>query len=108
MINDDILAIKDNILKTVGDTCVKIILFGSYAYGEPKKNSDYDFYVVLKDDSEKPVLVLQKIYRNLAHRPMPPSIDVLAGYKSRFELRSSQPTMERRIANHGVVLYEQC
>jgi predicted nucleotidyltransferase len=33
MINNDILAIKDSILKTVGDDCEKIILFGSYAHG---------------------------------------------------------------------------
>jgi len=107
MINDDIIAIKDNILNTVGETCEKIILFGSYAYGEPRKDSDYDFFVVLKDDTEKPILVFQKIYRSLAKRPMPPSIDVLANYKSRFEWRSTQPTIERRIANDGVILYER-
>ena len=107
MINDDIIAIKDNILNTVGETCEKIILFGSYAYGTPGKDSDYDFFVVLQDDTEKPILVLQKIYRNLAKRPMNPSIDVLANYKSNFEWRSTQPTIERRIANDGVILYER-
>jgi len=107
VINDDIIAIKDNILNAVGETCEKIILFGSHAYGEPRKDSDYDFFVVLKDDTEKPILVLQKIYRSLAKRPMIPSVDVLANYKSHFEWRSTQPTIERRIANDGVVLYEQ-
>jgi len=107
MINDDIIAIKDNILNTVGETCEKIILFGSYAYGTPREDSDYDFFIVLRDDTEKPILVLQKIYRGLAKRSMIPSIDVLANYKSRFELRSKQPTIERRIANDGVVLYER-
>jgi predicted nucleotidyltransferase len=107
MINDEILTIKDNILSTVGETCEKIILFGSYAYGTPHKDSDYDFFVVLKDDSEKPILALQKIYRNLAKRPMLTSIDVLANYKSRFEWRSTQPTIERRIAAEGVILYER-
>jgi predicted nucleotidyltransferase len=28
----------------------KIILFGSYAYGNPDKDSDIDLYVVTKDD----------------------------------------------------------
>ena len=107
MISDDIIAIKDNILNTVGETCEKIILFGSHAYGTPRKDSDYDFFVVLRDDSEKPILILQKIYRSLAKGPMKPSIDVLANYKSRFEWRSTQPTIERRIANDGVVLYER-
>jgi uncharacterized protein len=107
MVNDDIIAIKDSILDTVGDICEKIILFGSHAYGTPRKESDYDFFVVLKDDSEKPILVLQKIYRNLARRPMLIPVDILANYKSRFEWRSTQPTIERRIANDGVVLYER-
>ena len=107
MISEDIIAIKDNILNTVGETCEKIILFGSYAYGTPRKDSDYDFFVVLRDESEKPILVLQKIYRSLARRPMTPSVDVLANYKSHFEWRSTQPTIERRIAKDGVVLYER-
>ena len=63
MINDTIIAIKDSILSTVGDGCEKIFLFGSYAYGTPNKDSDYDFYVVLKDGMENPILVLQKIYQ---------------------------------------------
>jgi len=107
MINDDIIAIKDTILNTVGETCEKIILFGSHAYGTPREGSDYDFFVVLKDDSEKPILVLQKIYRGLAKRPMLTPVDVLANYRSRFEWRSTQPTIERRIANDGFVLYER-
>ena len=28
----------------------KIILFGSYAYGEPNEESDIDLYIVTKDD----------------------------------------------------------
>ena len=107
MINDDIIAIKNNILDTVGKTCKRIILFGSHAYGTPREDSDYDFFVILKDDSEKPILVLQRIYRSLAKRPMLTPVDVLANYKSRFEWRSTQPTIERRIANDGMVLYER-
>jgi uncharacterized protein len=107
MVNDDIIAIKDTILDAVGETCEKIILFGSHAYGTPREESDYDFFVVLRDDSEKPILTLQKIYRSLARRPMRTPVDVLANYKSSFEWRSTQPTIERRIANNGVVLYER-
>jgi predicted nucleotidyltransferase len=60
MINEDVIAIKDNILNTVGDKCEKIIFFGSYVYGTPHNDSDYDFYVVLKDGTEKPILVYRK------------------------------------------------
>ena len=107
MVNNDIIAVKDSILSVVGDICEKIILFGSHAYGTPRSDSDYDFFVVLKDDSEKPILILQKINRCLAQRPMLISVDVLANYKSRFEWRSTLPTIERRIANEGIVLYER-
>jgi predicted nucleotidyltransferase len=108
MINDDIIKIKDNILKTVGDDCEKIILFGSYAYGTPREDaenpSDYDFYVVLKDGTEKPILVLQKIYQQMCDTGYTP-VDVLADYRNQFEWRSTQPTMERTISKKGVVLY---
>jgi predicted nucleotidyltransferase len=107
MINDDIIAIKDSILKTVGEDCEKIILFGSYAYGTPRDNSDYDVFVVLKDDTEKPILVLQNIYGELAQNPNYKAVDVLANYKSRFEVRSKLPTIERTIAQKGVVLYDR-
>ncbi|GAB6391479.1 MAG: nucleotidyltransferase domain protein [Treponematales bacterium] len=106
MINDDILAIKDSILQTVGGKCEKIYLFGSYAYGTPHKNSDYDLFVVLKDGIENPILILQDIYRNLCDTKCIP-VDVLANYKSRFEWRSTQPTLERKIAKDGVILYER-
>jgi predicted nucleotidyltransferase len=107
MINDDIIAIKESILKTVGKDCEKIILFGSYAYGIPRDGSDYDVFVVLKDDAEKPILVLQNIYGELAQNPNYKAVDVLANYKSRFEVRSKLPTIERTIAQKGVVLYDR-
>jgi len=106
MVNDDIIAIKDNILSTVGDGCEKIFLFGSYAYGTPDKNADYDFYVVLKDEMENPILVMQKIYEYMCDTNYV-SVDVLANYKSQFEKRSVQPTIERTIAQKGVLLYER-
>ena len=106
MVNNEIIAIKDNILSTVGDGCEKIFLFGSYAYGTPQKSSDYDFYVVLKDGMENPLLVMQKIYEYMCDTNYVP-VDVLANYKSRFEQRSTQPTIERTIANKGVLLYER-
>jgi predicted nucleotidyltransferase len=107
MINDEIFAIKNSILKTVGDACEKIYLFGSYAYGTPRENSDYDFFVVLKDGTEKPLEVMENIHCNFGRQGIFKSIDVLASYKSRFEVRSAKPTIERKILNEGVVLYER-
>jgi predicted nucleotidyltransferase len=78
VINDAIIFIKDCILNTVGEDCEKIILFGSYAYGTPDKESDYDFFVVLRDGTEKPISVLQNIYCNLAKNKNYIPVDVLA------------------------------
>ena len=106
MINDEIIAIKDSILNSIGETCEKIILFGSHAYGTPRDNSDYDVFVVLKDGSEKPILVIQSIYQGLAKNPKYKAVDVLANYKNRFEERSKLPCIERTIAEKGIVLYD--
>jgi predicted nucleotidyltransferase len=105
-INSEILDIKDKILGTVKN-CEKIILFGSYAYGTPQKNSDYDFYVVLNDNDKNPFIVMGDIYKTLAKQPMKISVDILANYKNKFETRSKMPTIERTIADKGVVLYER-
>jgi len=106
VINNEIIAIRDNILSTVGDGCEKIFLFGSHAYGTPHKGSDYDFYVVLKDGMENPILVLQKIYEDMCDTNYTP-VDILANYKTCFEQRSVQPTIERTIVRKGIVLYER-
>jgi hypothetical protein len=34
-------------------------------------------------------------------------IDLLANYNNRFEYRSNEPTIERKIAKDGVILYER-
>ena len=106
MVNDEIIKIKDSILDTVGENCEKIILFGSHAYGTPRETSDYDVFVVLKDGSEMPILVLQNIYRGLAQNPNYKAVDVLANYKSRFKVRKKLPTIERTIDQKGIVLYD--
>jgi predicted nucleotidyltransferase len=106
MVNDEILRIKDSILATVPD-CEKIYLFGSYAYGTPRKDSDYDFYVVLNDAcTEKALNVIDRIYHALIYTKGM-YVDILSSHKSRFEDRSRLPTLERTVANRGVLLYDR-
>ncbi|MCL1947740.1 MAG: nucleotidyltransferase domain-containing protein [Chitinivibrionia bacterium] len=104
-INDEILRIKDTILKTT--ECEKIYLFGSYAYGTPSKDSDYDFFVVLKDDIESKYPILEQISLNMAKAKYKMPIDVIADRKRDFEERKILPTIERKIAREGVLLYEK-
>ena len=102
IISDEILKIRDAILEAVPTE--KIYLFGSYAYGTPNDDSDYDLYVVIQDGGMRPIEAVQSIYRSMRgtkRRPM----DVLAGTAETFERRSKQLTLERTIAEEGVVLY---
>jgi predicted nucleotidyltransferase len=105
-VNDEILAIKDIILKTVD--CEKIFLFGSFAYGTPTPDSDYDFYVVVKDDAENPLEIMGKVYFNISKtRRIRRDIDLIGQYKSRFEERSKLRTIEKTIIEKGALLYDK-
>ncbi|MBR0368185.1 MAG: HEPN domain-containing protein [Clostridia bacterium] len=43
MPNDEIQALKDRFIEQLSP--LKVYLFGSYAYGTPGADSDYDFYI---------------------------------------------------------------
>ena len=46
MPNEEIMMLKDCIVSQLSP--LQVYLFGSYAYGEPDSDSDYDFYVVVE------------------------------------------------------------
>ena len=102
---NEIKAITEVIKETVD--CEKIYLFGSYAYGEPDKDSDLDFYVVIPDDADRPIAVRQKIRENLGRIQKLSPIDIIATRSSRFADLSVLPSMERKIVREGVLLYER-
>lgn len=87
--------------------CKKIYLFGSYAYGTPNEDSDYDFYVVIPDEGIRSGDATSEIYSAL-HRKIPyeKPIDILVRGFSDFEGRKNLPTIEKEVATKGVVLYE--
>ena len=104
VVTDEIIMLQNIIIKAV--PVVKLYLFGSYANGTSKENSDYDFYVVIPNEGLRPVEAVQNIYRSfrgIKRRPM----DILAGTVDIFERRSKQITLERIIANEGVLLYDE-
>ncbi|MDR3278365.1 MAG: nucleotidyltransferase domain-containing protein [Oscillospiraceae bacterium] len=104
-VNDEIMQIRDKIVEAVPTE--KLYLFGSYAYGTPNEDSDYDFYVVLSNNcGVRPIEAIQRIYR-LMRGMERKSVDVLAGTVEIFERRSTQLTLERTIAKDGVMLYER-
>jgi len=100
----EIEKIRDVIVSTI--PLEKLYLFGSYAYGTPTEDSDYDFYAVIPNDTMRPLEAIQEIHGamwGVKTKPM----DVLAGTAEIFERRSKLLTMERTIAEKGIVLYDK-
>ncbi|MCL2446541.1 MAG: nucleotidyltransferase domain-containing protein [Oscillospiraceae bacterium] len=86
----------------------QIYLFGSYAYGEPNEHSDYDFYVVIPDDSMRSMEAMQRAQVALLALRNIPAVDVLARHKSKFEqMREWKSTVDQDVAMKGVLLYER-
>ena len=104
IITSEIEKIRDIIVDTI--PLEKLYLFGSYAYGTPNEDSDYDLYAVIPNDTMRPTEAIYQIYLatgDIKRKPM----DVLAGTVEIFERRSKLLTMERTIFEKGVVLYDK-
>jgi len=105
VITDEIGRIKDVIINTI--PLEKLYLFGSYAYGTPNDDSDYDFYAVIPDGSMRPLDAMYDVGMamwGVKRKPM----DFIAGTREIFERRSNQfATLEHEIASKGVLLYER-
>lgn len=84
----------------------KIYLFGSYAYGAPQESSDFDLYVVIPDDGPRPIDVMKQIRRALYKKHQIP-LDILVSRAGEFENRREVASIERKVYQEGVVIYEQ-
>lgn len=96
--------ILDVILQTLEVEAV--YLFGSHAYGQPDDESDFDIYVVIPDNSLRPIEAMQKLncaLYGVNHRP----VDILVSWASNFAQRIAAPTLEQTVARKGVILYDR-
>jgi len=89
-----------------------VLLFGSYAYGTPHKDSDIDLLVVTKDDylpqnfKEKTDIYLkvkQHIYEINKQVPIDLLVYTIPMYQKFIELNSS---FAREIIKNGKIIYE--
>ena len=103
--NRDIMIITETIKSAI--PVERIYLFGSHAKGTQTKDSDYDFYLLIPDNGIKPIDAMREARFSLIPLKRKIPIDILADYISRFEQRSKFNTIERKIANEGVILYER-
>ena len=81
----------------------KVILFGSYAYGQPTEDSDVDLLVVM-DTDESPLHVAAKIAAAIEH-PFP--LDIVV--RTPVELASAvhrRGVFATEVATKGITLYE--
>ena len=83
----------------------KIYLFGSYAYGTPTDDSDYDLCVIIPENSIRPADAVKAIRRALFSAQSVP-LDVIVYHSNAFHQRAEHASLERKIAREGVLLYE--
>ena len=87
---------------------LKVFLFGSFAEGSYNEDSDYDFYIVVNDESDtwETRNRARKAIRYVQNRP----VDIIVGTNSRFEKYG--PSMdslfvEGEVFRKGKLLYDQ-
>jgi len=103
-ISNELEIIKKAVLNAV--PAIKIYLFGSYAYGNPDKNSDIDIYVVIPDDyKESMTYMVGKTYENIKNKNFP-YIDLFFVNESKYLKRRELFTFEVTIYKKGEVIYE--
>lgn len=95
--------IKDAILAAV--PCQKIYLFGSYAYGTPHEDSDFDIYAVLADDSQNQIDAMHSVRD--AVRPLNiRALDFIAQRPSVFERNKTKiGIVAKTVFEKGVLIY---
>ena len=82
----------------------RIILFGSYAWGEPNEDSDVDLFVIVPESVERPIRRMQRAHRCLIG--MGVSKDVLVKTRAEAErYRHVLASLEHRVFADGKVLY---
>ena len=83
---------------------LRVYLFGSYADGTNREQSDFDFYIVVKDETKDIAEVTSRAYRSIRRIKRRP-VDIIVGTESRFNERKDQPTVENEVFRKGVLLY---
>jgi predicted nucleotidyltransferase len=102
-VQDQLNAIKNVIVSTI--PVEQIYLFGSYAYGTPRADSDLDLYVIMKDDAPYDALDAELMISSAVHRHKSISADILVLKKSRFQYRLGALTLEHEVAEKGIIIY---
>jgi predicted nucleotidyltransferase len=83
----------------------RIILFGSYVYGQPTSDSDVDLLILMESD-ERPAVRAMQVSRLLRPRPFPMDILVRTPEEIQHRLEIGDYFI-REVLEQGRVLYER-
>ena len=101
--NEKIAIIVQKLVETYQQR--SIYLFGSYAWGQPDKDSDIDLMIIVKDSPDKPHQRLKPAYRVLRGIKVPK--DILVYTELEFERQAEEPSsLFFKIKTEGVKLFE--
>lgn len=101
-VNQEVRKIAEIIRQSI--PAEQIYLFGSHAYGKPHKHSDYDIYVIIPDDSLRPIEAMQQAQRAIYPLRLNVPVDVMATTRSDFNQMKNLITLERTVNQRGILL----
>lgn len=85
--------------------CQKIYIFGSYARGDQRKDSDLDIYITVKNLKERKINLVRKIRKFLLNKINMP-MDILINTDEEFDKRKNiKSTLEYIVEKEGVKIY---
>ena len=83
---------------------LNVYLFGSHAWGKPDAESDWDFLVVLEDDT--PLNLTLQIKGKQSLKNLNISTDIVLNHNHFFEERAQHPsTLQYKIKSEGKLMY---
>jgi predicted nucleotidyltransferase len=94
----------DATIKEIPDT-ERIYLFGSYAYGKPTEESDFDLMVITDKEIEDTILSVTEIRYNTWGKVG--VFDMLVYSEKVFNDRKEKYILENKVFNEGVIIYER-
>lgn len=102
-IQDELQILIDIIVKVV--PVKQIFLFGSFANGTPHPDSDLDIFVVIPDNTDIREIDAMKIINRAIRDKKTMPVDVVVSKTNKFNQRKASPSIERQIAEEGLVIY---
>lgn len=81
----------------------KIILFGSYAWGKPHKDSDVDLFIIKETENSK--ITAREINRSIFPRPFAIDLIVHTFEEAEKSVNENKNLFIEDILRHGKVLY---